>query len=308
MNTKKRGNKDIIIDVAADVATIRDGDGILTMILNPYSTLPPNGIPTEAWMLHDLLLIEFTRTGVRDDYLLKTSLEKYMSLKELKNKNHTYEQINKYFKFLQTIKIKYDPKNGILIKNLPSIRYGEISLYGGTCGISNKKIWFRINPDYYKLFSKFSIIPYCLDIFKIKTDKFPHAYYIMKRLQEHSYMNRGKSNKNRISIKTLIKTNPYMPNYEDIKHKGQIYQRIKKPMIANIKELKRLGILKEYTYYYCKDIPLPNEELGLSSSYSEDWGAEFSKTKTQNNKNTEKTFLDSTLYFEMADYPSFKTK
>ncbi|GHT47552.1 hypothetical protein AGMMS49936_08530 [Endomicrobiia bacterium] len=311
MVTRKRANNHMTYCKATDIAKITDDDGILTLFIEPYNGFPLGGMPTEAMMMFDSLLFEMTKRGFYKDHLLRIPIDEYMNLRHLANKDNTYKQINKYFECLEKIKIIYKPRNKILIKEIPSIEHAKISLYGGTYGIQNGILFFRVNPDFAKLFSRFSVMKYYLPILQINNSANPHAYYFIKKLYYHTRINRGKGNENHMLTKTILLASPKLSRYEDIVETGQISQRIVKPTIATFKMLKRSGFLKQFSFCHRESgTPIHggscNELNGCGESKSE----ESNSTRYHNSKRgyTSQDFFNSMLYYELSDLESTTKK
>lgn len=96
---------------------------------------------------------------------------------------------------------------------------------------------------------------------QIKTNRNPNSLYIINKLISHYNMNIGKTNEHSISVATLLKCCPNIPNYEEIKTKGKVQQKIMIPFDRDLENLEELAILKEYTYYKADNTPLNSQEL-----------------------------------------------
>ncbi|OEG69340.1 hypothetical protein ATZ36_10130 [Candidatus Endomicrobiellum trichonymphae] len=101
----------------------------------------------------------------------------------MKDADNTRAEIRKTFRELQNITAKSQTF--------------AVHLCGSTS--KNGKFFFRINPDFAKLYKHFN------------------AYFLGRELRDRYLMNNGRANQHKISVRTLVKANPNMPDCDDIK-------------------------------------------------------------------------------------------
>jgi hypothetical protein len=202
------------------------------LFIDLYNELE-KGVNQSAAMLIDSLMIESTKTGLQDT-LVKLSLDKYMTMRGLRNEKETRKQINRDFLALQRIRFKYKYKRGEWI---------EVSLYGGTKGIKNGIINFRFNQEFYNSFKAggkgaFMFMYFPPEALSINPQYNPHTYYLGRRIAEHKRENIGKPNADIISVKTLLSACPEMPTYEQVmKGDRHVTQRIIEPFERDLNRL-----------------------------------------------------------------------
>ena len=101
----------------------------------------------------------------------------------------------------------------------------------------------------------------------LKTDdrSFPHSFAIGYRLSNHTFMNYGKGNEYRISVKSLLDYVKSLPTYEEVEasDRGHQTDRIIKPLETSLRYLEELGFLDYWDYCHENGESLTDEEQAL---------------------------------------------
>lgn len=163
----------------------------------------------------------------------------------------------------------------------------------GGSSVVNGSLKLTFDIDFAKYLSSHSrAMPRHNNNFRINANINPHSYDMAKKLQEHYYMNVGKSNSNRIAVKSLQKELPNLPSYDDVMNGDRhIDQRIIKPFEKDLDALvKKYDILEKWNYCNKQGEPLTNEQLHNYDYISwNEWLIEF--TLKDYPKTTEKLRL-----------------
>lgn len=101
-------------------------------------------------------------------------------------------------------------------------------------------------------------------------ERYPNAYRIMKKLEEHYNMDANQTNNrhDRIGIETLLKVTD-LPSYEEVqaKDRGHWIDRIKEPLENNLDYLTKEHLLEDWEYTHAKGVPLTEEEASTITDY-----------------------------------------
>ena len=92
-----------------------------------------------------------------------------------------------------------------------------------------------------------------------------HAFSIGYRLASHSFMNHGKGNEYRISVKSILDYVKSLPSYEEVEatDRGHQTDRIIMPLERSLDYLEELGVLDGWDYCHKNGEPLTDEEQAL---------------------------------------------
>lgn len=96
-----------------------------------------------------------------------------------------------------------------------------------------------------------------------------HAFSIGYRLASHTFMNHGKPNECRISVKSILDYVKSLPSYEEVEasDRGHQTDRIIMPLERSLNYLQELGVLDGWDYCHRNGEPLTNEEQALRFDY-----------------------------------------
>lgn len=97
------------------------------------------------------------------------------------------------------------------------------------CGLSDKKEAHRqVNTTLDVLFNIF------ISYDDSNGREHRNSYYMARKIQEHIYMNAGKTNERTISVRTLLKAAPFLATEEEVQSSDRHFdRRITKPFTSN---------------------------------------------------------------------------
>lgn len=263
----------------------------MTLFIPHYDTLlgksiiKKNGeISTPAKKVLDIATLIFTNNGHNPS--IRFALDEYMSLCGLSDEKEARKQVNSALEALFDMRISYNDSK----KKNKSRNYLDMRIIDAK-GIKNGVAYLRLVPLYIEMLekvAKHSVMPYRLDILKAsKGTQNRNAFYIARKMQEHRYMNAGKINERRISIRTLLEAAPFLATEEEVRAGNRNFtDRITRPFMADLEEACFwLGIGTEgYELHYASGEKIPDKEL-LELKYE--------------------TFIDAYVWFdELPDYPN----
>lgn len=154
---------------------------------------------TSTSKLFDYICAEFRRSRKYD---VSFPLKEYMDLRGMTNEEESIEQIKDDLDSLSCVTV-----------TIGNMFY---RLGGGTCGVLNGEIFFRLNHDFLDLFGgggTRSYIQIPEFYFKLDDNKYRDAAFFYRRIIEHHKMNRKKSNANLIGVMVLLDSSPNYPQY-----------------------------------------------------------------------------------------------
>lgn len=249
--TKLRADKKtgLELNFLHDEANIKKGSFILT--IPNYSKI--KGLKTSTHQLLDALTIKLTETGAASPNV-KISLSEYMSIRGLKDRKETKQQIKNDMQILQTASLTWKETNKGKTECFKFVNLadsGEVK--------KNGDIVFTFGNTFYKALLKYSVMPYPNQLQTLNNRKNPNSYCLLRKISEHKAMNLGKINENLISVKTLLNSAPYIPSYEEVMSTN----RNLKERIIEVFERDMNAFEETATWNYCHKLgkPLSNEEL-----------------------------------------------
>ena len=232
----------------------------LKVILEKYNEIVGSISPTVKIFL-DALIIRATENGQRDT-LVAFPLRDYMEMRGLKSLKEARGQVDANIETLKKIKIDYLEK--VRGKDAGYKPSGAIYLFGGTGLIKNSIVYFRFNPDFFKLILAYPIMKYPSELLKTNTKRNPHTYNLGRKIAELKNQNYFSTNNDIVSVKTLISSCPELPKYEDLAPDYQVEKRIIRPFERDMDALPFL------TWEYCAKGGKPlNKELMKYSDFIE---------------------------------------
>lgn len=217
----------------------RKAVGKYTITLDNFSELT-RGLNDTAHMLLDALIMQFTASPPRNG-IIELPLRDYMEMRGLKNEKEARKQIKDGLEALRNCKITGPKGYG---KNKGE--YLNITLYGGAgvYGIRNSIITFSIGGVFQAALMGYMPMFFHVDLLKIDTSRYKHAYGMGRYIYEQKYINAGKPREDLIKIKSLLAACPNLPAYEDLdKSKGEITRKIIDPFMNNMNHLEDIGLL-----------------------------------------------------------------
>ena len=240
----------------------------LTVVISDYEQLN-SGLRTSTFKLFDALVLWFTNHDNDPDVLLP--IKDYMSLCSVSDMRYTRSKVLEDLQVLNAISISYNSKNS---KKKNSKNYIGIKIMSEQT-VRNGIIRIHFTETFSEMLKTAPVMPYPLKIFSIRSDKFPNAFYILRRIIEHKNMNFGKANENTISVKTLLNACPIIPLINTVRQSSNPtpYNRIILPFLRDLQEAcYRIGIQScDYRLVYRGKELSENEikELSYEDFYSD---------------------------------------
>lgn len=209
----------------------------LTIQISDYSSLislnKTKGFFTSTFKLFDALVIWFTNHNNEPD--ITFSLKDYMKLCGVSNIRELRSRVQEDLEILQSITISYQDKT-----KKKSNKYSDIKIIDNQ-SINNGLIRVHIAQEFDKILKKAPVMPYPTALFKIRSDKFPNAFYILRKIVEHKNMNSNKPSSNTLSLKTLLQISPFIPTIDHVRKSSNPtpYNRIIVPLLRDVHEACR---------------------------------------------------------------------
>ena len=147
------------------------------------------------------------------------------------------------------------------------VRCNDVKLFD-EAAVKNSIIRVTLSDEFAEILSRAYPMPFPLALFRIKSDKYPNSYYILRKIAEHKNMNLGKPNENTLSVKTLLSASPVIPTSEEVRtsNNHSIYGRIFKPFCRDVKYACEVVNLSGFylTYKGNRIDDIPNGLKGFS--------------------------------------------
>lgn len=110
---------------------------------------------------------------------------------------------------------------------------------GGDAYVRSGVIHFNFNDGLKEIFKSAKVMSYSSKLLKINPRINPHSYYIGRTIDINYRLNEGKNRLETITIETLIKRCPLLPNYSDVvKGNRHVYDRIIGPFFRDLDALE----------------------------------------------------------------------
>lgn len=214
--------------------------------------------------LLDVLIVKQTENGFNNP-TVTLDIKEYASI-IFGGETPTRSQVNK---------AREKAKKGIKVLKYVGYTYKkgktqhiDIKLYGGTSAITNGKIIFKFNDDFFRLnfllnnSSYLAVLP--IQLLSINEKYFPNSYLLAKKLWSLRRINRGKKTREKVvSVKTLYDYVITLPRYKDNNSRNRT---IIEPFERDLDAIENTGLLK---WNYNKEY-IDKLEKG-SNKVFEDW-------------------------------------
>lgn len=129
--------------------------------------------------------------------------------------------------------LNYNPKRKKEPKN--AVRRGQLTM--------------QFSMDFARHLSQASVVRHNPKGYLIDRRKYKSAYSVQTTLEDHAYMNRGKSNAGIISLDALLKDCYEIPTYDTVMNGNRnVTGRIKKPLLSTVQALKDADVLQDFHY------------------------------------------------------------
>jgi len=242
---------------------------------------------TTVQRVFDIFIVKFstilphkkleTDTEFRRFQTVSITLKEYMTLCNLKNKTKAIEQLRNALNIIGRIHVDF-MDTVYTSKKKAEKNFCYFQLADNIARDKGKGLYYiSFNVEFLRHLANSYIMPFPLQAFKIDLNRYPIAYQLCRRLALHHNMNYFKGNANSISVKALIDSISLLPTHQEIlKGAGQISKRIITPLENGLNFLVSNGILTGWHY---------NQQFI---------------------KKTYERWLDSSIVFTFADFPTRK--
>lgn len=162
------------------------------------------GISTTALKLLDALIITATEQGKSDtDTLIELPLNKYMTMRGLRDAKEARNQVERDLKALEAITLEYRGK-GKQKEN-----YLRLKIGAGKSGIVRGVVIFDFREEFFsKALEQRQFMYLHKETLKLNDKYNPHSYYFSRKATLHRRQNGGKPNENIIGVRTLVNSSP----------------------------------------------------------------------------------------------------
>lgn len=224
----------------------------IKVFIDKYEQMQKCLSPT-TYRLLDALTMQFTKNG-SNSTLIQLPLTEYMDRCGLKDIKSARKQVKIELDNLYRLSLEWNDKENGKNKDYAKTRICD------SVGIKKGVIIFNLTLGFYSYLSKAHIMPYPKQLYKIDAHHNPHSFYFLRKIAEHKNMNKGKTNEDIISVKTLLEAAPLLPKYNDLVRAGRIKERIIEPFERDMDNLEDT-LTWEYTHRNGK--ALTENELNL---------------------------------------------
>ena len=215
----------------------------------------------------------------------------YEEVRDLKIKLHyVIKDGKKYDKYVATVNIfdadlqKIDQEDKNATARPEDVEEGvQITLYNtGTLlnyspqrkkapknAVQRGQLTMQFSMDFARHLSQASVVRHNPKGYLINRKKYASSYSVQCTLENHAYMNRGKTNEGVISLGALLNDCYEIPTYETVMNGNRnITARIKKPLLSSIQALKDGDVLRKF--HYCDPMKRKTtEDKVLSLDYDD---------------------------------------
>ena len=214
------------------------------------------GLRQSAHQLLDALLEVYTNSGGHSE-LITLSLKDYMSIRGLKDEKSARQQIKEDLETLENIKFSFTQKR----RGKNGASYFDVGILQHSKGIMNGVITVYLDSVFHGLLGGYKPMPYPSLLWRLNEKRNPNAFYFLRKISEHKFMNSGKSNEDIIAVVTLLDVTPNMPKAEEVETTDRHYDtRIIEPFERDMDALEEV-----ITWEYCHSNGIHLSDAELSS-------------------------------------------
>lgn len=209
--------------------------------------------PTEA-IIFDYMLAQHTRSNNENSRTISFSVTQYMNGRNLKDRRNAKHQLDKGLKTFLRTTLAY---SGMKRPNGKGKRPKDVDAFDGINILTSAHrtpdgiVTVSFSPEFNDIITKRGLVmPYAKATYQINPQKHPHAYYIVRKMQEQKRIAYGEPNADRLRISTLLKAIPSLPTYEEVKKTNRNYSgRIIEPFFRDLGETPQVQqIFKDYAF------------------------------------------------------------
>ena len=279
----KQSKKTLHYNNINDTADIVTSDGV-KIYLQRFQSLNLN---VNTYKVLDACVVKLTKNFPHGDNIsldvldkhrtLTFSVDEYMQMCHIKDRKQAFEQLRDAVRTLYNLTISGTEVRYIIPRGKTKLQRDEWRFEARLLEFIGEAYYDRPIVDGYvelhfsmdmaKYFSRAYLMPYPNGLLIINGKHNPHSYFIGRKLAEHHNMNIGKSNSNRIAVKSLIDALPDLPKREQVmKGNRNLTQQIIQPFERDLIALKdSYGMLADWHYCQSNGELLTDEQI---ESYS----------------------------------------
>ena len=220
------------------ISPIKTKDNCFSMRLNGVKKLSQNTIQFILYVLHQTT----TKNLNIDDRVLYLDPTEYRGYRNLKNQDSLRDRINQDIKtmvqmFLEfdDLRFKFDKKTGLTHSYTKRM---EMNICSSASVYKKKIISIVFTPEFIDYYRSLPCMNVPKEIFSIDTRKNKNSMTMLWHFANLKNQNKKKSNNGIVSVTNMLNHCSCIPNYDAIKEKGQIKQRIIEPFLRDLEALK----------------------------------------------------------------------
>lgn len=208
--------------------------------INGISNLKQSSIQFILFVLH-----QATSKNLNiEDNILYLDPKEYKGYRNLKNQDSLRDKINQDIKVLVQMFLEFDDLKFRTNKITHKTTSYNKKLFMNLCSSSSiyrkKIIQIAFTPEFLEYYRSLPCMYVPKEIFSIDTRRNKNSLSLLWRLSTLKKMNEKKTNNGIVSVTNLLNHCSCIPNYNKIKHSGQIKQRIIDPFIRDLEVLKSI--------------------------------------------------------------------
>jgi hypothetical protein len=214
-----------------------------------YKNNLPNGISVSALMLLDIINHKADQEGRAHTITLK----EYMQLRGLSDRTSAREKLNYDLNILFSMKFTCPIRQRNVDINLFTLK---AEVHNGKAEILLSDIYYMVLTNPYGTNKKqFMSLP--AEAFLINISNNPNSYYYIRHISKFKHINLKSDNHrngNRISVKSIVESNPNFMNYKEKKGHKNFSAWILEPFERD------MSIFKSFSWHYDQEEPPRNFE------------------------------------------------
>ena len=220
-----------------------------------------------------------TAEAVNKGRTVKLPLSDYMDLCRVKDRKEARAQLNDAIKALYAVSLEWDEsvyeKPEGKSRKVKVSKHHRMRITDHTITeeegnpIRNGVAEFKFSFDMAEYMSNSYIMPYPTALLSINTHLHPYSIQLGWKLCALHNMNYGNEKRqNSTTVKTLLSAAKGIPRYSELAQRGNIYNRIIRPLDRDLAALVEAGVLSSYWYFTDIGVRIEPSQLG-SLSYAE---------------------------------------
>lgn len=206
---------------------------------------------------------------------IEITLEDYMRACKVKDKKSAREQLNTIIRTIYGVSLEWDETEynrpeGKTRKVKERIHYlariiDKLGVPAEENPVKGGRVKVTLTYEMASYLAGAYIMPYPAALLTINTQYHPYSLPLGWKLCALYNMNyENPERRSRTTVATLLKAAKGIPRYEDIAHRGNIYDLLIKPFNRDLQELVSAGVLSSYHYETPAGVRIDGNQLGLS--------------------------------------------